>query len=598
MKDLETRRALMVQRQIAARGIRDQAVLDAMASVPREAFLAADLAEFAYDDTPLPIPHQQTISQPYVVAFMIEALGLKGGERVLEIGTGSGYAAAVLACIAREVYTVERHRDLADTAASRLARLGYTNVRVLHGDGTLGWPDYAPYDAVVVTAGAPAVPRALVDQLALGGRLVIPVGRHPVEQTLLRVTRLESGGVREEDLGGVRFVPLVGAQGWPGDDEQGRGPPRPGGEGRAPGLLVAECAEPFGSIEDADLDPFLDRVGDARLVLLGESTHGTSEFYRLRARLTRALVERKGFRFVAVEADWPDAARVHRFLQPEQPPGGPGWEAFARFPGWTWRNRESLELIAWLRGHNLEQRDARRRVGFHGLDLYSLNTSIRQVLDYLDAVDPRAARTARERYGCLSPWERDPTTYGHAALHGLYRSCEHEAVAMLQDMLQRRLEYAERDGERFLDALHNARLVADAERYYRALYYGGNESWNLRDRHMFGTLQALLEHYGDGACGVVWAHNTHVGDARATEPGALGQLDLGQLCREAHGERARLVGLTTDRGTLLAARAWDGQAEVRRLRPAHPESHEGLLRSSGVPRKSISTSIKTSPSCR
>jgi protein-L-isoaspartate(D-aspartate) O-methyltransferase len=212
--DYETLRQTMVDRQIAARGVRDRRVLEALGAVPREAFLPERLAEFAYDDTPLPIGEEQTISQPYVVALMAEALELRPEDRVLEIGAGSGYAAAVLSRIVREVWTVERHASLAREARERMERLGYRNVQVVHGDGTLGWTERAPYDAIVVAAGGPEVPPALLGQLAPGGRLVIPIGPDPRTQSLVRVRRRPDGGHVREDLGGVRFVPLIGAQGW------------------------------------------------------------------------------------------------------------------------------------------------------------------------------------------------------------------------------------------------------------------------------------------------------------------------------------------------------------------------------------------------
>ncbi|HVR95295.1 MAG TPA: protein-L-isoaspartate(D-aspartate) O-methyltransferase [Thermoanaerobaculia bacterium] len=212
--DFKNRRDEMVEQQIARRGVRDPRVLDALYAVPREAFVPAHLAELAYDDTPLPIDEEQTISQPYVVALMAEALELSPEDRVLEIGAGSGYAAAVLSRLAREVYAVERHGTLAESARARLERLGYDNIHILHGDGTLGWPGHAPYDAIVVAAGGPDVPPALLDQLSPGGRLVIPVGTDPRLQKLVRVRRGLDGADRREDLGDVRFVPLVGVQGW------------------------------------------------------------------------------------------------------------------------------------------------------------------------------------------------------------------------------------------------------------------------------------------------------------------------------------------------------------------------------------------------
>jgi protein-L-isoaspartate(D-aspartate) O-methyltransferase len=215
LEDFAEARAHMVASQLAERGILDAAVLEAMRRIPRESFMPLELAASAYDDSPQPIEHHQTLSQPYVVAFMIEALGLNGGERVLEVGTGTGYAAAILACLATEVISVERFPDLAESAALRLERLGFTNVRVQVGDGTLGWRESAPFDSIVVAAGGPTVPPALLDQLALGGRLVMPVGPERSDQTLLRITRRDAAEWKEEDLGGVRFVPLVGEQGWP-----------------------------------------------------------------------------------------------------------------------------------------------------------------------------------------------------------------------------------------------------------------------------------------------------------------------------------------------------------------------------------------------
>jgi protein-L-isoaspartate(D-aspartate) O-methyltransferase len=574
-------RERMVERQVAARGVRDPAVLEALRAVPREAFLPEDLREFAYSDTPLPIAEGQTISQPYVVALMTAALELSPGDRVLEIGTGSGYGAAVLSRVAAEVYTVERHEALAERARETLGSLGFTNVHVLHGDGTLGWPEHAPYDGISVTAGGPSVPRALVEQLAGDGRLVIPVGDETSHQRLLRLRRRPDGGLAREDLGAVRFVPLVGAEGWDAGAQPASAPPSSRPE--TVGELLREACEPFPSIEDAELGPLLDRIGGARVVCLGEATHGTSEFYRFRTRITRALLAR-GFTIVAVEADWPDAARIHGWIRHEAPrEAEASWRAFARFPTWMWRNEEVVELLHALREHNAAVRDPERMAGFYGLDLYSLAASIGEVLAYLERVDPEAAAVARLRYGCLTPWERDPATYGRAALTGRLRACEPEVAAMLSDLLRRRLELAARDGDRYLDAVNNARLVAGAERYYRVMYRGHVESWNLRDRHMFETLESLLEFHGPGSRAVVWAHNSHLGDADATEMGVRGELNVGRLCRERFGEEAYLVGFGTDRGTVAAARGWDEPVRIVRVRPAHDESYERLCRESGVP---------------
>jgi protein-L-isoaspartate(D-aspartate) O-methyltransferase len=585
MHEYDEQRARMVENHLKARGIRDEAVLAAMRAVPREAFIAGELAEFAYEDAPLPIEAGQTISQPYIVAAMIVALELAPHHRVLEVGTGSGYAAAVMSRIADEVYTIERHAELAEAATRRLGTLGYANVHVRHGDGTLGWSEHAPYDAIAVAAGGPDVPQALIDQLAIGGRLVIPIGPTPRLQKLVRLTRTAADTYTRDDLGEVRFVPLVGVGGWA---EAGAAePPAVMPAPRTPShpevvaKLVREAAEPLADIETASIDALLDRIGDASVVLLGEATHGTSEFYRMRARITRELILRRGFTVVAVEADWPDAARVDHYVRHVPGPPAP-WKAFTRFPTWMWRNREVEAFTHWLHAYNGQVENPERRVGFHGLDLYSLYTSLDAVLRYLDGVDPAAARVARARYGHLTPWQGDPAAYGRAVVTGKYRSCEAEVVAMLRDMLSRRLDYQQRDGDRFMDALQNARVVANAERYYRAMYYGSHESWNLRDEHMFETLQVLLAFRGPETKAVIWEHNSHVGNAAATEMGARGELNVGQLARETYGDLAFAVGFGTDRGTVAAATDWDGPMEVKQVRPAHDESYERLCRDSNV----------------
>jgi len=581
--DFSRRREAMVANHIAARGIHSQLVLEAVQAVSRELFLPQHLREFAYHDSPLPIAEGQTISQPYIVALMTDALGLKGGEKVLEIGTGSGYAAAVLAHIAGEVYTVERIGQLAEKAAAVLSDHGYTNVHVLHGDGTRGWEEHAPYDAIVVAAGGPEVPESLKSQLKIGGRLVIPVGADRAFQELVRVTRISELRYKTEDIADVRFVPLLGAEGWAASAEQsaplqhGR---RPAKVVQTPERTVASACEPFESIASADLEPLLQRIGDARVVLLGEASHGTSEFYRMRERISRELSERKGFSFVAIEGDWPDAARIDHYVRHASYPASE-WTAFARFPTWMWRNREVRAFVDWLR-HRNGQVEPVRRVAFHGLDLYSLFTSIRSILSYLDEVDPKTARVARQRYGCLTPWQADPATYGEAALTGSYQTCEHEVLSMLSDLLRKHRAYAEHDGERFLDAVQNAKLVASAEQYYRIMYYGSRASWNLRDSHMFGTLRTLLHFHGNQSKAIVWAHNSHVGDSAATEMSARGEYNIGHLCREEFGSAAYSIGFGTDRGTVAAASDWDGPMQVKTVRPALAQSYERLCHDSGA----------------
>ena len=585
---VEELRQRMVTEQIMARGVTDPTVCGAMREIPRERFVGEDMIEFAYEDAPLPIGEGQTISQPFIVALMTDAMELDGSERVLEVGAGSGYAAAVLARVVREVYAVEVHENLANEARRRLRELGHENVHVLCDDGTRGWPEHAPYDAILVSAGGPRVPESLVRQLAVGGRLVVPVGRDLRSQELLLVRRTGEDEVEHESLGGVSFVPLVGTEGWAVDGTPSVSERRPRPTIIAPSerhelaSLVAEEAEPFDRTTDPVVDGLLDRIGDARVVLIGESSHGTSEFYRMRARITQQLIRAGRCDLVALEADWPDTRALDGFVR-GRGPHTLRVPPFSRFPAWMWRNRETRDFVDWLADFNRE-RPHGDKVSLHGLDLYSLNNSIGSVLEYLERVDPEAAESARVRYACFSPWEMDPATYGRAAVAGRLESCEDEAVETLQELLAQRLDYLQQDGDEYFDAERNAAVVQEAERYYRTMYYGSRESWNLRDRHMFSTLLAALEHRGSDARAVVWAHNSHVGDARATEMSARGELNVGQLCREHFGPEAYAIGFGTHRGRVAAAQNWDAPMEVMDVRPSHEDSIERICHETSIPR--------------
>ncbi len=344
--------------------------------------------------------------------------------------------------------------------------------------------------------------------------------------------------------------------------------------------------------DPSQYDALIEGIGDARVVLLGEATHGTHEFYRERAFITRRLITEKGFSAVAVEADWPDAYRINRYVR------GTGGDEdavqalsdFGRFPTWMWRNADVLDFIGWLRTHN-DALPADKRAGFYGLDLYSLRASMQAVLRYLDKVDPDASRRARGRYGCFDQFGEEMQEYGYAASFGLHPSCEREVVTQLLELHRQRAEYASRDGrvaaDEYFYAEQNARLVRNAEEYYRTMFRGRDESWNLRDRHMVDTLVELrrfLSRTRQDARVVVWAHNSHLGDARATEMGERGELNVGQLVREHDGANAVLVGFTTYTGTVTAASEWDGPAHRKHVRPALAGSYERLFHDVQMPR--------------
>lgn len=360
---------------------------------------------------------------------------------------------------------------------------------------------------------------------------------------------------------------------------------------RTAGEMVREAAhELHGSPED--YDALLDMAGNARFVLLGEATHGTHEFYKARAEITKRLIVEKGFTVIGWEADWPDALRIHRFIRgrSEDRSALEALGGFERFPRWMWRNADILDLAGWLRDRNEGLSAKAPRAGVYGLDLYSLHASIAGVIGYLEKVSPEAADEARRRYACFEDFG-DPQSYGMTAAQHQSLSCEDEVVEQLTDLHRRSAEFLSRDGRIAEDELffaeQNARVARNAEKYYRAMYRGRPNTWNLRDTHMADTLDALMEHLegeGERPKAVVWAHNSHLGDARATQMGRRGELNLGQLVRERHERDCVLVGFSTYEGTVTAASGWDQEPERKRVRPGMEGSYELLLHEAGIPK--------------
>jgi len=355
---------------------------------------------------------------------------------------------------------------------------------------------------------------------------------------------------------------------------------------------VSVAAEPLAGSPN-DYDSLLDLVGDARFVLLGEASHGTHEFYRERALITKRLIYQRGFNAVAVEADWPDAYRINRFVHgaSDDLDSVDALSGFKRFPQWMWRNADVLDFVGWLREHNDGQAFDNRKCGFYGLDLYSLHASIEGVLAYLSKVDPEAEKRAREHYGCFEHFGPEIQAYGYAAGFGLAPTCEDAVVQELVALRRKAMEYLRRDGQVAADAYfcaeQNARVVRNAEEYYRKMFRREVSSWNLRDTHMMESLVSLADHLGQGGTPakiIVWAHNSHLGDARATQMGERGELNLGQLVRQRFGKEAVLIGFTTYEGTVTAASDWDAPAERKSVRPGHPESYEALFHEVDLPR--------------
>ncbi len=352
---------------------------------------------------------------------------------------------------------------------------------------------------------------------------------------------------------------------------------------------LAKAAHPINGVA-GDYDPLLRLIGDAQFVLLGEATHGTHEFYRERARITQRLIKEKGFTAVAIEGNWPDAERVDHYIRrtnsdmhPEQ-----ALANFTEFPRWMWGNAEVRDFVQWLRSYNEALPPTKPYVGFYGMDLYSLSRSADAVVNVLQRIDVAAAQRARQRYQCFAAFRDDPIDYGRAAAKGDV-ACQDVAAQQLQDVQQladrNTATLAVEHRHELFSAVQNARVVKNAEAYYRMLFTGGGSTWNVRDEHMADTVDALgglVDPHGRPTKVVVWAHNTHTGDASATELGENGEWSLGQLMRERHGSDAVLVGFTTYSGTVIAASAWDEPGELKDVRPAAPESYAGHFHDSGL----------------
>ncbi|MFZ2314450.1 MAG: erythromycin esterase family protein [Gammaproteobacteria bacterium] len=349
--------------------------------------------------------------------------------------------------------------------------------------------------------------------------------------------------------------------------------------------VITDAAEPLSETKDK-YSSLLDNIGDSRFVLIGEASHGTHEFYQARIEITQKLIEQKGFMAVAIEGDWPDAYRIHRYLQGKD--SEKNWkqalEDFKRFPTWMWRNATLSPFLQWLRMHN-DSQSAAAKVGFYGLDLYSLYSSMNAVVDYLSKVDPEAAERARLRYACFDHIKPDPQTYGYLTSMGIKKSCVNEAVEELLDLQYHAFDYIHQDGiadaDEYFYATQNARLVKNAENYYRTMFEGHVSSWNVRDKHMAETLNILADHlenrFGKPAKIIIWAHNSHVGDARATEMGTQGEVNIGQLIREQHDADTYLIGFSTYQGSVTAASAWDAPAECKKVNPGLKGSYEELF---------------------
>ncbi|KTD26929.1 erythromycin esterase family protein [Legionella israelensis] len=352
--------------------------------------------------------------------------------------------------------------------------------------------------------------------------------------------------------------------------------------------LLNETVEPLQENGDKYAS-LLNKIGEARFVLMGEATHGTEEFYQARIEISQQLILKKGFMAIAIEGDWPDAYQIHRYIQNTNNKSVPDAKAaltgFTRFPRWMWRNITIPPFLEWLRKHNDHLSSISEKIGFYGLDLYSMNASMSAVIRYLETVDPQAAKHAKERYACFDTMSTEPQTYGYLTNLGIKKACIEEAIEQLMELQHRAADYLEQNGieaeDKYFFALQNARLVKNAENYYRSMFEGHVSSWNIRDTHMAETVDILADHlekrFNRPAKIILWAHNSHIGDARATEMGERGEVNLGQLIRERHDSNTYSIGFSTYEGTVAAARDWDEPVECKNIAPGLEGSYEALF---------------------
>lgn len=544
----------------------------------------------------------KTLGQPFD-ALLVRKLGVPGHEE-LAMGAIAGGGVRVLnqemiaelqlrqaevdAVIQRETAELDRREELYRTGRPAPVVAGQTVIVVDDG---------------IATGSTMSAAIALLRHQQ-AGRIIVAVPVAPRDS----VIRLR--GEADEVVTVLEPEPFIAVSRWYEDfaqtsDEQVRAllagdcPPHGAGRVGSPSFIsgksvleaIRRHARPLTGAAD-DHDGLLEMIGDASIVLLGEASHGTHEFYRQRAQITKRLILEKGFNAVAAEADWPDAYRVNRFVRgdSDDPDSVDALAGFERFPSWMWRNADSLDFIGWLRDHNENVDSFEHQVGFYGLDLYSLHKSMKEVVAYLEHTDPAEAAKARMLYGCLDRYGRDPQNYGLLASSGVGETCRAEVVQQLVDLRAKEVEYLTNSGraaaDEFFFAAQNARLVKNAESYYRNMFRSCVSTWNLRDEHMMEMLVELIAHLqscNGTAKVVVWAHNSHIGDARATEMSWRGELNIGQLVREAFPGKCRLIGFTTYTGTVTAASGWHLPAERKRVRPGLEGSYEKLFHQAGIP---------------
>lgn len=548
------------------KGIKSALLLNAFRDIPSAFFKSKELHPYFYKESSIDNSLEKIEPRVIVITKMLEKLKIKGGEKILVIGVDSVYILTALSRICKEVYAVEANIEYVQWALEVLKNSNTTNVFMKSSEEKLGWIEQAPFDTILIASEFEKVPNTLKEQLQIDGRLLVPVGpdwSHILFEIIQRISKTEYKEEKSRDnyfIPNPKVLPQIGSKSYSEKEIVDE---------------IKDKAIAFNNIKDFPLDSLLDRVGDSRVVLLGEASHGTSEFYLCRQEITKALIEKKGFNFVCAEADWSDAEQINDYVRDEH--AQKDWMPFTRFPQWMWKNMEVLNFVEWLRKYNASRQD---KIGFYGLDLYGLENSINLIINYLEGVDKNLANLAKTRYACITPYLSDPAIYGKMVVSRQLISCEKDILKMLVDLLKNKnkLDHA----PEYFYAYQNANVVVDAELYYKTMYYGSAESWNLRDFHMFHTLKSLLSYFGSDTKAIVWAHNSHIGNAMATEMYARGEINIGHLCKEYFAEKSYNIGFGTHTGTVAAAHNWGDKMNKMHVNNSLSNSYENLCHQSQI----------------
>ncbi len=557
---------ISITEQLEDKGISNKLLLEAFQDIPEAFFLSETLHPYFYEDVRIEKSLEKTEPRVIVVARMLEQLKIKEEDKILITGVDSIYILVVLSKIYKNVYNIETNETYANWATEVLKAVEINNVHIKTDNPEIGWKEEGPFNAILIASAFKEIPNTIKKQLAIGAKLIAPVGPDWAHVLLEVTKRVSENDYVSKALRDNYYIPNPKIL------------PKISKETYTETEIIDEIginSIPFKTIKKFPMDGLLERIGNAKVVLLGEASHGTSEFYLTRQEITKALIEKKGFNFVCAEADWSDAEQINNYVKNEYT--AQNWLPFARFPEWMWKNKEVLDFVEWLKKYNAKRNNT---IGFYGLDLYGLENSIDLVINYLQKIDPELAKIAKNRYACITPYMSNPTVYGKLVTTNTLESCEKDVIDMLFDLLKNKNKL--NHTKEYFYAYQNATVVVDAERYYKAMYYGSAESWNLRDFHMFYTLKSLLSFFGKDSKTVVWAHNSHIGNALATEMYARGEINIGHLCKEHFGSKSYHIGFGTNTGTVAASKNWGEKMNKMPIKDAVDNSYENLCNKTNV----------------